>query len=108
MAPSVGNNMEILQFLGRRGGALLHPRKAEKSLCSVIQRKTEKDWEAGVLSPLTICFCFPAWLQRLSSSLPGRKGGGSCSEWKVALKGKVVNTVKYSVVKAPPFGFAEN
>lgn len=36
-------------------------------------------------------------LERLLS-LPGLKDGGSCSKWKVALRGKVVNIVKYSIV----------
>lgn len=65
----------------------------KQSSCSVTQKRTKKNQETGVLS-LLVC---QLELERLLS-LPGLKDGGSCSQWKVALRGKVVSITKYSIV----------
>lgn len=93
----IGNTMEIMQFLREgQGKILLHPKmtsERRQSWCSVIQRRTKKNQEGDVLSPLLS----QLRLKRLLS-LSGLKEEGSFSKWKVALRGKVVTIVKYLIV----------
>lgn len=92
--------MEIKQLL-REGGDEPHCISEIKLVLSYSEKNQEELERGCSESTDNLLLVSQLALQRLFS-LPELKDGGSCSKWKVALKGKMVNIAKYSKVLRLP------